>query len=274
MSEARASTRKKATPPLDFRENLIVDQDNPILIQKAWRDHDVHGWAYLAVPHGEDALTWNVFRSLDVGGRLDIIQKFFGLDDPVEEVLFWGCDPDGRSDIQQQLNILIRGFDGQRKGTMTELDLLIVTRSEICAVECKLRCSNEPWAAQGTGWRRRWTDYHRVFPELLPEQPQDDPYRYIYQLMRNAIYAELLRKELGRRVSKVCALVSRERLSKVEGIEERYQAFVSHCKVAACAPLIYWEDLTDQVDSKVRSKLLTALAPAEVSAGRNGSGVR
>ena len=41
---------------LDFRTNLIVDANNPVLILKAWRDHDTQGRAYLGAPHGEDAL--------------------------------------------------------------------------------------------------------------------------------------------------------------------------------------------------------------------------
>ena len=62
----------------DYRENLVVDRDNSILIQKAWRDrfsNESHwnagygGQAYLSRPNSEDALTWNVFRSLQVAGE-------------------------------------------------------------------------------------------------------------------------------------------------------------------------------------------------------------
>lgn len=57
----------------DFRNNLIIDKNNPILIQKAWRDRfsaESHwnagygGEAYLSRKNSEDALTWNIFRSL------------------------------------------------------------------------------------------------------------------------------------------------------------------------------------------------------------------
>ena len=85
--------------PLDFRTNLIVDVNNPVLILKAWRDHDTQGRAYLGAPHGEDALTWNVFRSLDptrkptkpaeeVDRDGKTVGRIFGLSGPPEEMLF------------------------------------------------------------------------------------------------------------------------------------------------------------------------------------------
>jgi hypothetical protein len=52
----------------DYRKNIIVDKDNPILIWKSWGDHNTDGQAYLSRPYGEDALTWNVFRSLQKFG--------------------------------------------------------------------------------------------------------------------------------------------------------------------------------------------------------------
>jgi hypothetical protein len=119
--------------PLDFRTNLIVDVNNPVLILKAWRDHDTQGRAYLGAPHGEDALTWNVFRSLgptrkptrpaeEVDRDGKTVGRIFGLSGPPEEMLFWGCDPDGTSEAQQELSICLRALDGKLKGNMTEPD--------------------------------------------------------------------------------------------------------------------------------------------------------
>lgn len=125
----------------DYRKNLICDPDNPILVQRAWRDRFSHpghwrdgygGIAYLARAHGEDALTWNVFRTLQVNGQsgLDIIAYAFQVA-PVKNILFWGCDVHEASDVQQLLNILIRTVDGRYRGTMTEPDLVLVTESEV-----------------------------------------------------------------------------------------------------------------------------------------------
>ncbi len=145
----------------DFRRNLVADSHNPILIQKAWRDHFAGesfwqpgkdgGKAYLGVANGEDAMTWNVFRSLQIEGQkgLQVVSEVLGLS-AVESVLFWGCDVEKHSETQQLLSILIRTIDGQLRGTMTEPDLVLVTKKEVVFVECKLNLngSQSPWKAQ------------------------------------------------------------------------------------------------------------------------------
>jgi hypothetical protein len=171
MTRRNCSAKQRRTTVAharDFRENLIVDINNPILIQKAWRDHHQDGWAYLAAPYGEDALTWNVFRSLDPTRKSTrppeeterdgkIVQGIFGLSGQPEEMLFWGCDPDGTSESQQVLSICLRALDGQLKGNMTEPDLVPITSDDVCFVECKLRLTPLPWSAKA------------------PKPPGDDP---------------------------------------------------------------------------------------------------
>jgi len=147
----------------DYRTNLIVDVDNPILIQKAWRDRfsgpsywkegKDGGKAYLGVQHGEDALTWNVFRGLQKEGPKGhkIISHVLGLSQ-IEKILFWGCDVESNGEEQQLLSILIRTTDGELKGTMTEPDLVIITTEEVTFVECKLNLNGcqSPWQARQT----------------------------------------------------------------------------------------------------------------------------
>src|SRR5262245_18654539 len=99
--------RRLSMRAVDFRKNLIVDQNHPILILKAWRDHDQKGCAHLAAPYGEDALTWNVFRSLEKANQLEVVRQFFGLTKPIQEILYWGCSPDAKSDAQQELSIAL-----------------------------------------------------------------------------------------------------------------------------------------------------------------------
>ena len=245
---------------LDFRRNLLVDQDNPILVQKAWRDHRSDGVAYLGVRHGEDALTWNVFRFLDKEGALEVAQRLFGLEYPIEEVLFWGCDPDARPSVQQDLNILIRYHDGRRRGTMTEPDLVFVTSHEICFVECKVSCTRDAWSATGGGWRKRWADY-RTIPHIggrLAENPGTAE-RDAYQLFRNAIYAALLSDRLGRKAAKVAGLVSSKWCSRLQEVAAVYRAFAQSTDFVEVLELRYWEELVDRVPKPVASKIKLAL---------------
>lgn len=65
----------------DYRERISIDGDSPILAFKANRDRYTNlpnQKYYAGLPHlgslqSEDALTWNVLRSLQKVNRLDII---------------------------------------------------------------------------------------------------------------------------------------------------------------------------------------------------------
>ncbi len=209
---------------LDYRPNLIIDKDNPVLIQKAWRDRysDASHWkagyggrAYLAQPWSEDALTWNVFRTLQKAGSdgLVAIQKACGLSAVVRTVLFWGCDVESGSECQQYLSCLIRAFDGRHRGTMTEPDLVVVTENEVAFIECKLNVSGRlsPWRAQGNGAEKRFRTYIECgFGELS----SIERWRDVYQLLRQYVYALGMSKLLRVRPM-VIPLVNAEHLESL-----------------------------------------------------------
>jgi len=191
----------------DYRENLIVDKDNPILIQKAWRERfsgESHwragygGQAYLSKPNSEDALTWNVFRTLQLSGErgLRVISDVFKISE-VDKMLFWGCDVEHHGEEQQLLNILIRTIDGRHKGTMTEPDLVIITGREVVFVECKLnqRGKTSPWKSKGKGAEKRMKTYAEEFPEIKSVQD----WEVVYQLIRQYVFAKSLSEYLKRK---------------------------------------------------------------------------
>jgi len=191
----------------DYRENLIVDKDNPILIQKAWRDRfsgESHwragygGQAYLSKPNSEDALTWNVFRTLQLSGErgLKVISDVFRISE-VDKMLFWGCDVEHHGEEQQLLNILIRTIDGKHQGTMTEPDLVIITGREVVFVECKLnqRGNTSPWKSKGKGAEKRMKTYAEEFPEIKSVQD----WEVVYQLIRQYVFAKSLSEYLKKK---------------------------------------------------------------------------
>jgi hypothetical protein len=201
----------------DYRQNLIADPDNPILIQKAWRDRfsakshweaGYGGQAYLGQPNSEDALTWNVFRSLQIDGEqgLEVISKTWRVSS-VGTILFWGCDVENRGEEQQLLNILIRTVDGKLGGRMTEPDLVLITDHEVILVECKLNPAghSSPWRSSSEGSAKRFGTYVELFPELagLPD------WREVYQMVRQYVYARLLGEHLGK-APKATPLVNEE----------------------------------------------------------------
>lgn len=203
--DARRAVDATAWARLDYRPNLIVDKDNPILVMKAWQDHEAEGRTYLGVAHGEDAMTWNGFRSLQGQSRLDIVQSFLGLCEPIQEILFWGCNLKGNGEAQQALNCLNREVDGRLRGTMTEVDLTAITAREVATIEVKghIQTNRYPWAGQinqrkesvaRDGWEKRWARYRETIRWVWPlpsKAKAKESVRRFYQLFRSAIYAYL-----------------------------------------------------------------------------------
>lgn len=182
----------------DYRERILVDQGSPILAFKANRDRftrgEYAGWPYLGSRNSEDALTWNVFRSLQIAGRLDLAADVFGLSEPIG-LLLWGLAPEKKDEnLQYDVGEMLRSVDGRRRGQMTEPDVVLVGREEVALIECKLggpdKPPSRPWAGSG----KRWEDYRKDLPELLTSEVDVKP---IYQLVRIAFYAVKLGHKLN-----------------------------------------------------------------------------
>jgi len=77
----------------DWRDNIVVDADAPPVVWKAGRgtfgaNTDVPDQPYLASENSEDALSWNLFRTLEKAKRLDVVTRILGLEDDFQ-VLYW-----------------------------------------------------------------------------------------------------------------------------------------------------------------------------------------
>jgi hypothetical protein len=104
-------TRSSIKVYQDWCDNVVVDQRAPAVTWKAHRDTfgshtSVSGMSHLASENSEDALSWNLFRTLERLGRLDAIARPLGLDDDFQ-VLYWyrpwdAADP--LPEIRQALN--------------------------------------------------------------------------------------------------------------------------------------------------------------------------
>lgn len=69
----------------DYRDNILIDCNNPILAFKANRDRyfgAANQKVYAGHPHiasinSEDALTWNAFRTLQAKSKLDVLNSYY-----------------------------------------------------------------------------------------------------------------------------------------------------------------------------------------------------
>jgi len=194
----------------DFRGRIIVEPDSPILAFKANRDRYTRGTqpSYAGLPYlgsqaSEDALTWNVFRSLQKARRLDIICNNLDIGEP-RCMLLWTLAPELDSlsaDLQYTVGALIRKFDGILPGQVTEPDVIILGTKGVAIIECKLSEREKPpshlWEGSLDSVRKRLPIYRQAEPRLLKRDIAEEQIVEIYQLIRMAFYALQLGKSLA-----------------------------------------------------------------------------
>ena len=187
----------------DYRKRIIVDPNNPILAFKANRDRYTKsgnqsvyaGLPYLGSRNSEDALTWNVFRSLQMAGKLNIVSDRFKIGQP-RGILLWTLAPDiagDNAELQYVTGSLIREYDGIFKGQTSEPDVIILGTTGIAVIECKL---SEPdirpphlWEGEVDSVEKRLPIYKKKNPNLLKLDTSDEKVAPVYQLMRMAFFA-------------------------------------------------------------------------------------
>lgn len=195
----------------DYRERIIVDPDSPILAFKASRDRYTNlpnqskyaGLPHLGSSQSEDAVTWNVFRSLQKARSLGIITNKLEIGQP-RGILLWTLAPeiDGiNADLQYVTGAMIRKFDGIFPGQITEPDVIMLGTTGVAVVECKL---SEPKKAPSHLWEggvdrvgRRLRVYEEKKPRLLKDGTTDAEVAPVYQVVRMAFYAMELGNYFG-----------------------------------------------------------------------------
>lgn len=191
----------------DHRENIIVDSNHPILTWKANKDRLRPSWFPLDIQkdfpgglpklgsmHSEDALTWNVFRTLQLKNKIQCLTKIFNPDLDIYRVWFWGHDADQESpkidaEIQDILNQMEPwGKNGVKQ--QTEPDVILCGNRHVVMVECKL---GEPdktvkaWQRSSTGMRREYAVFieGRRFKLFVDSFDYERDGNRFYQLFRN-----------------------------------------------------------------------------------------
>jgi len=252
-------------PLSDYRKNLIVDANSPVLAFKAMRDrytggsNPFAGRPYLASPCSEDALTWNVFRWLQVRGHEDVIGHCLGMETP-ETILFWGFDCQSPGDHQSTLGELIRSVDGVRRGQVTEPDLVLIGPQTVLFVECKLGRAGQPlyqpWSGKGA---KRLGDYQdqlaRAGVELFRPALKQTEAECYYQLVRNTFYAVMLARALERQNAVVAALLNADSADynrRYATPREQLAAFRELVKPDVCQiRLLTWQDVAERIERQI-----------------------
>ena len=189
----------------DWRDNIVVDADAPPLSWKAKRDifgshTSVPGRPYLASENSEDALPWNLFRTLERTGHLDVVARALGVEDEFQ-VLYWYCPWDAAEPLPEIKAALDRVEPWGRIGGryQTETDVILKGQRYLVMVESKL---GKPGARVRT-WERASSSripptYEEPLRALLAGmQDWEVTMRRFYQLLRHLILANELCRPKG-----------------------------------------------------------------------------
>jgi hypothetical protein len=202
----------------DYRENIIVDPDHPVLAWKAnkdrfdpklfpakVRDAFPEGLPRIGSQHSEDALSWNVFRSLQLGQKLSLVGHSSIQGQDFDAVYFWGRDAHQRSEqihseIQNTLNEMEPwGENGVQQ--QTETDVMLRGERHIIMIESKLGEPDKPlraWCRSRSGMRPEYrvflsrVEEARGEPLFSPCFDYDNHGNRFYQLFRNYLLGAAL----------------------------------------------------------------------------------
>jgi len=243
----------------DYRENIIVDADHPILKWKASKRNEKlpDGSPYIASQHSEDALSWNVFRSLQLASRLRLLTDRLPIQVDIEKLYFWQHDVERWSqeiapEIQDVLNeIEPWGKNGRRQ--QTESDVILRGKHHIVMIESKLGKPNEmvkAWARGGSPSRPMRSDYLKFIQKLSADLFSDSfdfqrDGRRFYQLFRNYLLGEALSQRWGTHFSLLAIVNSLNRNLEGRKHEEEFRSFQTLLVEPANTFLMTWQQLCE-----------------------------
>jgi hypothetical protein len=181
----------------DWRDNIVVDASAPPLAWKTGRDTfgantSVPDHPRLASEDSEDALSWNLFRTLERTGHLGVVACALGLEDEFQ-ALYWHRPWDAAEPLPEISAALKRAEPW--RGYHTEADIILKGQRALVMVECKLGKPGtrvSAWERGGSG-RRIPPAYEEPLRDLLVDMGNwEATMRRFYQLLRHLVLAHEL----------------------------------------------------------------------------------
>lgn len=195
----------------DYKDNMCCeDKNNKALTVKAEMSREKYnkgkaeGLSRFGSVSSEDALTWSVFRTLEIENRMGIFYRLPGIEDTLERTIFWTRDTKTEK-VDPLLQDVLDQIEPKNLWIQqTEPDVILIGEKIVVFNESKLGYAN----TKVLGWSRsskfenkheRYKNYlDGIFTDYFKEKFDSLGVQF-YQLMRNTIvgklYAEKLRKE-------------------------------------------------------------------------------
>jgi hypothetical protein len=240
---------------LKYQDNISIDKDNPVLKKKAQYPREKYAkgkvkcLSRLGSENSEDARSWNLFRTLQLESEMQKYYGLIGVQDNLQNLLFWGLDPQTAE------------FDGVLKSILdeieppllwrvqqTEPDVIVIGQKTVVFNECKL---GKP-GANIDAWNRKglFTGKHELYKRgalSFFRQPFIDNFeaeaRRFYQLMRNYIIGEHFANRLGKAFHLVAIASAQNKARSGLPHEEEFNRFRSYLFDSSRCHFLMWEQL-------------------------------
>lgn len=255
----------------DYRENIIVDADHPILAWKARKRNErlralwfpvavqsgfPEGFPYLASENSEDVLSWNIFRSLQMADKMCLLSNVLGMPGDVEEVYFWQHAVSRRTEepapeIQATLDEMEPwGQGGARQ--QTETDVIVRGRRHFVMVESKLGKPGQAvraWSRSSAGMRPQYQRFMNALGISLFKDDFDyagDGNRF-YQLFRNYVLGAALSIRWNAQFSLVAIVNALNANVGGSPHGQEFGRFQSLLRLSSNTSLRSWQEIWEEV---------------------------
>lgn len=249
-------TPSKVKVYTQWQSNILVDPEAPAIRWKSRQKKDIYsrgnvkGLSRLGSVNSEDALSWNLFRTLEKYEALNRFTTQWGLPDNYQ-VLYWFRSADSDvpyEGIRECLDLIEPWGRGGRR-QQTESDIILLGRKNLIMVENKLgapRKKINAWGKQRGEVPREYLDF--TLPLLKSHQYWSEMPRY-YQLYRQLI----LGTELGKRFNLqpyLLAIYNDLNLAK-NGLthDKEFEEFKSTIAKPTSARCLSWQSLIKEIRS-------------------------
>jgi len=260
----------------DYRENIVVDPENRVLAWKASKDRFPpgqfgpeiekdfpEGLPRIGSQHSEDALSWNVFRSLQLAQELSLVGDFAAPGEDLSTVYFWGRDAHQRSaQIDPEIRVTLNemepwGRNGRQQ--QTETDVMLRGKRHIIMIESKLGEAGKTikaWCRSSEGMR---AEYATFLDELRKKQGGTlfaDSFDYdkdgnrFYQLFRNYLLGAALSLKWKTEYSLLAIVNSLNCNLDGRSHQEEFESFRSLLVHPSNAFLITWQQIWERLRSQ------------------------
>lgn len=238
----------------DYRDNVTIDRDNLVLRKKAEYPREKYtkgaakGLSRFGSENSEDIKSWNLFRALQLNNQINKYYEAIGVQDNLNNVLFWGLDvTSGLFDPKLKQTLDEIEPPNLWKIQQTEPDVVILGERTVIFNESKLGRAG----ALIEAWNRKtpFSKKHKLYKQKASPYFKmefidnfNEKGRRYYQLMRNYIVGSHYAKRLCKEFYLVTLASSKNSAKSGLSHQEEFNKFCFLLKNSSNCHFLTWEE--------------------------------